>query len=165
MANSSLFVTHEKCHVKLFYNDSTRDTPKLVRETPCTEGYYYTLDKDSTFVTEVLKTLLHQCLQVVNQLTYKVWILFFWVPMPVSKSNIHDICFKFWIGNVGNTFSSNLDIIMDLHPKSQKSFECLLWIYQFILAFALIPYIDRWTLFAIRAILGNWSRHWLWLDN
>nr|XP_022332351.1 solute carrier family 22 member 6-A-like [Crassostrea virginica] len=53
IANSSLFVTHEKCHVKLFYNDSTRDTPKLVRETPCTKGYFYTLDKDSTFVTEM----------------------------------------------------------------------------------------------------------------
>ena len=50
-------------------------TPKLDRETTCPETYYYTLDKDSTFVTEVLKTLLHQCLEVVNQLRYKVWIL------------------------------------------------------------------------------------------
>lgn len=52
-SNNSYFVTYYKCHIKVFYNDTTRDAPQLVKDDLCTEGYQYSLDKYSTFVTEV----------------------------------------------------------------------------------------------------------------
>ncbi|XP_065945028.1 solute carrier family 22 member 6-A isoform X2 [Magallana gigas] len=51
--NNSYFVTYNKCHIKVFYNDTTRDAPELVKDDLCTEGYQYSLDKYSTFVTEM----------------------------------------------------------------------------------------------------------------
>ncbi|XP_052696616.1 organic cation transporter protein-like [Crassostrea angulata] len=52
-SNNSYFVTYYKCHIKVFYNDTTRDAPQLVKDDLCTEGYQYSLDKYSTFVTEM----------------------------------------------------------------------------------------------------------------
>lgn len=51
-------MTYDKCHIKVFYNDTTRDAPELVKDDPCTEGYQYNLDKFSTFVTEVCPQVL-----------------------------------------------------------------------------------------------------------
>lgn len=67
--NNSYFVTYDKCHIKVFYNDTTRDAPELVKDDLCTEGYQYSLDKYSTFVTEVC----HQ----ISVLVMFCYILFF----------------------------------------------------------------------------------------
>lgn len=67
--NNSYLVTYDKCHIKVFYNDTTRDAPELVKDDLCTEGYQYSLDKYSTFVTEVC----HQ----ISVLVMFCYILFF----------------------------------------------------------------------------------------
>lgn len=51
--NNSYYVTYDKCHMKVFYNDSSQNEIKLVKDSTCTEGYQYSLDKYSTYVTEV----------------------------------------------------------------------------------------------------------------
>lgn len=48
------FIAYEKCHVRLVNNYTSKDTASLIKYSACTNGYEYNLDKESTFVTEVL---------------------------------------------------------------------------------------------------------------
>lgn len=51
--NSSYFVSYDKCHIKVLYNDTAKKTHTLVKKTTCFEGYQYSLEKDRSYVTEV----------------------------------------------------------------------------------------------------------------
>lgn len=53
LSNDSNFIVDEKCQIKMFKNDTNGIVLKSVRE--CTSGYKYSLDKQSTIVTEVIK--------------------------------------------------------------------------------------------------------------
>ncbi|XP_061172477.1 organic cation transporter protein-like isoform X1 [Saccostrea echinata] len=52
LTNSSMYMTYEKCHLQIYHNDSNIHDPKLMATTKCPNGYQYTLEKDSTIVTE-----------------------------------------------------------------------------------------------------------------
>ncbi|XP_055998240.1 organic cation/carnitine transporter 2-like [Ostrea edulis] len=53
VTNSSVYVKYEKCHIEVFLNN-TRDTNhQLLQRTACLHGFQYSLDKDSTIVTEM----------------------------------------------------------------------------------------------------------------
>lgn len=51
--NSSYFVSYDKCHIKVLYNDTAKKTHTLVKKTTCFEGYQYSLEKDRSYVTEM----------------------------------------------------------------------------------------------------------------
>jgi hypothetical protein len=50
----STFPRYEECLIKVFKNDT--GVQKLVKETGCTNGFRYSLAKDSTIVSEVVST-------------------------------------------------------------------------------------------------------------
>ncbi|XP_048735641.2 solute carrier family 22 member 16-like [Ostrea edulis] len=48
---TNMYASYEQCHIKIFENDT--GVQKLVKETVCTNGFQYSLAKDSTIVTEM----------------------------------------------------------------------------------------------------------------
>lgn len=98
--NNSYYVTYDKCHMKVFYNDSSQNKITLVKDSTCTEGYQYSLDKYSTYVTEVILNLFR-----LNQ--GSTVTLFFYVR---TNKILQTWVYQYCVGQKSNNMIINLSI-------------------------------------------------------